>query len=119
MKKGLEHLPYEERLSSLGLFSLRKRRLRRDLTNVYKCLKRHERQMYEVRLLSVVCNDRSSNGLKVEHKHHHTNRWKNNFTRRLMELEITAQRSCEVVFYGNIQDLSGCLPLQHIVGYLL
>ena len=39
MIEGLEHLLHEESLSNLGLFSLGKRRMRRELINIYKYLK--------------------------------------------------------------------------------
>jgi len=45
MMRGLEHLSYEERLRELALFSLKKRRLPRDLTNAYKFLRVGVRRM--------------------------------------------------------------------------
>ncbi|TRZ26833.1 hypothetical protein HGM15179_000303 [Zosterops borbonicus] len=38
MMKGLKYLSYKERLRELGLFSLEKRKLRKEFTNVYKYL---------------------------------------------------------------------------------
>ena len=86
MIKALGHLLYEERLSNLGLFSLKKRRLRRNLINLYKYLKGDGRQMDEARLFLVVCSDRTrSNDLKLEHRKLCTNIWKIFFTARVME----------------------------------
>ena len=69
MIKVLEHLPHEERLSYLGLFSLGKRRLRGDLINIYEYLKGGGRQMDEARLFSMVHRDSTrSNGLKLVHR---------------------------------------------------
>lgn len=86
MIKGLEHLPYEERLNNLGLFSLGKRRLRGDLIHVCQYLKGGGRQMDETRIISVVCSDRTrSNGLKLDHRKFHTNTWGNFFMVRVME----------------------------------
>jgi len=63
---------YEERLRELGLLDERKR-LRGDLNNVYKYLKRG-RQRDMVNLFSAGCRDRTrGNGHKLEHRKSWTN----------------------------------------------
>lgn len=42
MINGLEYLPYKERLTGLGLFTLEKRRLSGNLLSVYKHLMREK-----------------------------------------------------------------------------
>ena len=85
MMKCLEHLPCEEWLGDLGLFSLEKRRLRGDLINVYKYL-RCGRQRHKVGLFSVVCGNRArGNSHKLKHRKFCTNVHKNFFTVRAMK----------------------------------
>ena len=56
--QGLEHLCYEERLRELGLFSLEKRRLQKDLTVAFQYLKGVYKQEGE-RMFTRVDSDRT------------------------------------------------------------
>jgi len=70
---GLEHLPCKERLRDLGLFGLKKRRLRGDLVSANKYLKCCS-QVDRGRLFLVASNNRTGdNWQKLERNKFHTN----------------------------------------------
>jgi len=97
MMRGLEHLSYEEKLRELGLFSLRKTRLRRD-----GC------QEDEAKHFSVVPRDRTRvNRHKMKHRKFHLNMRKNFFPLRVTEHWNRLSR--RVVYSSSFEILKTCL----------
>ena len=75
--------------------------------------------MDEARLFLVVHRNKArSNGLKPEHRKIHST-YEFLYDKGDRALEQVTQRGFEVSFCGDTEDVSGHLPVQPIVGYLL
>ena len=84
MMRDLEHLLYKDQLREVGLFSLEKRSLRRDLINTYKYLKGRGRVDGAELFLVVPSAKTRGSRYKLEHRKFHLNMRKN-FSVRLTE----------------------------------
>jgi len=66
MIRGLEHLPYEDRLRELGLLGLEKRRLWGELVAAFQNLKGAYRKTGEGLLMRAYSDTTGGNGFKLE-----------------------------------------------------
>ena len=110
--KDLEHLSYVGSLRDLGLFWLKRERLRDHLINAYKYLKCRI-QMDDARLFSLVCSNRTRSKNCNTGNSIPTQKKELVYCESGRAVEQAAQTDCGVSFSGDIQDLDAfpCNPL--------
>ena len=82
--RGLEHLPYEDRLKHPGLISLGKRRLQGDLIVAFQYMERAYRKAGEVLFIRVGSDRMRGNGFKLEKRRFRLDIRKTLFTVRMV-----------------------------------
>ncbi|KAG6933171.1 hypothetical protein G0U57_019969 [Chelydra serpentina] len=119
MIRGLERVPYEERLKRLGLFSLEKRRLRGDIIEVYKIMSGVE-EVNKEKLFTCSHNRRTrGHPMKLMGSRFKTNKRKFFFTQRTVNLwnslpeEVVKARTIT----GFKRELDKFMEVKSINGY--
>uniref|UniRef100_A0A8C5LY07 Reverse transcriptase domain-containing protein n=1 Tax=Leptobrachium leishanense TaxID=445787 RepID=A0A8C5LY07_9ANUR len=117
--RGMEGLSYEERLTSLNLFSLEKRRLRGDLITLYKYIRGHYQPLSDNLFINRTIHRTRGHKFRLEERKFSLKHRKGYFTVRTIKLwnslpvEVVGSESVQT-FKKRLDDF---LQTQNIKGY--